>query len=175
MQESIIRLTISTLLLCFGLTGFGQVYEVSYKVKENKKKQVVSVFMKSAADTAVRIRAVNFSIVYDSTCSEVKKYECVFSELWTTFIERGGSVPVKDSLIYDDILYNKRWIFGTGQMPNTENVILPPQSEKPVRVLTVTFAKSCKKAPLYLEEESEFRVNQMGDKDNKAVPWLMIR
>ncbi|MEZ4688413.1 MAG: hypothetical protein R3B47_20840 [Bacteroidia bacterium] len=73
----------------------------------------------------MRIRAINFSVTYDSACSSFKKYACEFSRQWTTYIERSGSVVISDSLSYEGECYSKRWIFGTGQMPNTENVFFP--------------------------------------------------
>lgn len=175
MPQTILRLVSVLFLFALGSSLFAQAYEVSYDVEENKKEKVISIFMRSGADSAIRIRAVNFSIAFDSTCSKVESYDCIFSERWTTFIERSGTIPAKDSLSYDDVVYTSRWIFGTGQMPNTENMILPAITEKPVRILTVTFSKNCKKAPTYPEDEEQFRVNQMGDENNKAVPWVMMR
>jgi hypothetical protein len=178
MPQSLLQCFLGLCLFLLGSFAFAQnyqVYEGSFDITETKKTQKVELYMRSAIDSAIRIRAVNFSIAYDSACSSLSSYDCILSERWTTFIERSGSLPAGDSLQYGEDYFNRRWIFGTGQMPKTENLILPANTDAPIRILTVIFDKKCKNAPLYLEDEKEFRVNQMGDENNKAVPWVMRR
>ena len=169
------RLCLLAAAMLLSTTIFSQVYEVSFATEEMEHARVIDVFMSSTEEESVLIRAINISIAYDSTCATFKGYAFDYSEAWSTYAERNGSIPIKDSLSYGGHTYNSRWIFGTAQMPRTEDVTLPAKGEKPLKILTVTFEKNCPTANLYLEDEKEYPVNQMGDANFKAAPWQIIR
>lgn len=175
MLRKIPIILLTLVLVHLSSTMSAQLYEVSYEIEDQDDKQVIEVYMKSGQDTLTRIRAINFSIVYDSTCNTYSSYTCHFSESWTGYLEREGTSSVKDTTKYNGIHYNTRWLFGTAEMINTKEIDLPLKSEEPVHVLTITMNKLCPDASIYLEDEAEYRVNQMGDINLRPAPWVIIR
>ncbi|MFK7970214.1 MAG: hypothetical protein AB8F95_07595 [Bacteroidia bacterium] len=169
---------LSLLLVVFSFAHFGtaQVYQVNYTFTQIEDSVVVDVYMGSAQNTDVDIKAINFSVAFDSSCHTVSSYTCHFSESWTKFAERGRTLIIEnDSTQYGNVPCNKRWIFGTAQFPRTPDIVLPAKGKEPLKVLTITFGQTCKTPMLYLEDEAEFRVNQMGDKNLRPAAWIILR
>lgn len=132
--------------------------------------------LQSLADTTVPIRALNLSLVFDSTCSDYKGYSTLVEDqatYWGNFLS-ANRIDRPLLRTYQGTAYNVRFSYANAD-PNPNQpqpLILPPASDQPLIVFKIVFEGSC--APtLYLEDQTENPVNQIGSLDNVAIPYAV--
>ena len=127
--------------------------------------------MHSNTEDSFEVRAVNFAILLNDSCTKVIEYDSHFVTIWSQLINR--IFEQKNLAIeHDGHTYNRRWLMGNGYagMPGTKKLILPRRSEPPIQVLEVTFSSKCD-FPVHFEGESP--MNQVGDVNLNPIKWIV--
>ncbi|MEZ4687453.1 MAG: T9SS type A sorting domain-containing protein [Bacteroidia bacterium] len=133
----------------------------------------IAIGLQSLADTAVPIRAISFSFVYDSSCSDFDNYLSILegSGLWGNFLAK-DSLQKPFSVQYQGKNYSARFFYGNADpRPSQPNpAIIPASSEQPRIIFKAVFQGNCL-PEIYMESQIENPVNQIGSVNNNAIPF----
>lgn len=134
----------------------------------------LAIGLQALADTTVPIRALNLSVVFDSTCSDYKGYSSLLENqatYWGTFLS-ANRIDRPLLRTYQGTTYNARFSYANAD-PNPNQpkpLVLPASSDQPLIVFKIVFEGNCTPT-LYLEDETENPVNQIGSVTNTAIPY----
>ncbi len=171
------RLILFLFVSLFGIQLLtAQQIKITYKTSEDGKgKWITQVYLQASSEEAIDVSAVNFSITYRKDCATITSMTTPLDTLWSTMLAR--KVTQSDlALTYHDSVYDTRFLFGTAQppVPPYKPIQAPSTSEAPFHVLTIITEGTCA-ADIYLEDESEFSPNQLGDPTYTPLPYSMER
>ena len=163
-------------LLAFTLylnSSSGQLLRYCTSLQPGNRADTISIGLISLADTAVPIRAISFSFVYDSNCTDFDNYLSILegSGLWGNFLAK-DSLQKPLSIQYNGKSYNARFFYGNADArPNQPNpAIIPASDQQPLTVFRAIFTGTCL-PEIYIENQMENPVNQIGSVDNNAIPF----
>lgn len=129
--------------------------------------------LQSLADTAVPIRSLTLSFAFDTVCAQYDTFTTILSAdtVWRTFLSR-DSVDTGANLMYQGRVYTSRFFYGNADpsFADPKVVFLPPQDQQPLIIMRVLFRGPCS-PQVYVENESENPVSQIGSVDNRAIPY----
>jgi hypothetical protein len=170
-------LSFSLILLasvCFPKTAQGQLLRYCTSMSPGSSgSDTINIGLQSLADTAVPIRAISFSFVFDSTCTDFDTYLSIIegAGLWGNFLAK-DSLQKALSIQYQGKSYNTRYFYGNADpRPSQPNpIIIPASDQQPLVVFRAIFQGSCP-PEIYIESQSENPVNQIGSVDNNAIPF----
>jgi hypothetical protein len=163
------------LMLSLGLSLQAQEVAVSYEIEKNgTDKSSLVVYMQSLTDQDVSIKAVNFSLALPEGCVFVTGQQAIFSSVWTDFLQESSLTTGLD-LNYNNWNYNHRWQYGNADpgLPETTPLIVPANSKERLYVMEIQLEGSCADR-VYLEQQGENRLNQMGDNDVLPIGWTVV-
>lgn len=134
----------------------------------------MKVYLQSLTDQDKAIKAINFSLALPEACVKVTGQEALFSETWTDFLQDLQYTEHLD-LNYNNWHYTRRWQYGNADpgMPNTAPVLAPAQGSDPLMIMQIELEGNCADQ-VYLEQQAENPVNQMGDENVQPIAWTVI-
>jgi hypothetical protein len=169
--------TLISIFFCLVLSfsALGQDVAVSYEILPQDENQAVTqVYLQSLTDQDQTIRAINLSLALPEGCARVVDQNTAFAEAWTEFLQE---VKVNDEvdLSYNNWHYSHRWQYGNADpgMPNTAPVLAPAQGNPPLQIMQIKLEGTCTDK-VYLEEQAENQVNQIGDEKISPIEWTVI-
>jgi hypothetical protein len=167
-----------TFLFLLMLSGLqAQVLELRYQteaVAENQWETTLS--LQALQEDSLIVRAVNFTFLSDSNCAHFLQKTSLLAEAWSATLER-SVLRVADSCSYGDRTYNQRLTYGIAEplgMPGTHSIKVPGSQGKGLPVMRVRYEGSCGQH-IYLEDEQENPVNQMGDQNFNPMVYRIKR
>lgn len=165
------------IFLLFSLSALMQAQDVaiSYEINSQTNEQAtMQIFLQSLTDQDQSIRAINFSLALPAGCVKITGQEAIFSDAWTDYLQEVQMTEQLD-LNYNNWHYSQRWQYGSADpgLPNTAPVIAPAQGNSPLLIMQISLEGSCADK-LYLEQQQENPVNQMGDNDILPIKWTVI-
>lgn len=162
-------------LLALSTTLQAQQIAVSYEIEPNgTDKSTLVLYMQSMTDQEVEVKAVNFSLALPEGCAHVTGQQAIFSDVWTDFLQSSSFTADLD-LSYGNWNYGHRWQYGNADpgLPETTPLIVPAQSKERLYVMEIQLEGSCADR-VYLEQQGENRLNQMGDLDVLPIDWTVV-
>lgn len=169
--------TLSYIILLFSLGALLQAQDVaiSYEIlPQNQNQATMQLYLQSLTDQDQAVKAINFSLALPEGCAKITGQEGVFSKSWTDFLQE---VQIKDGLDlnYNNWNYSQRWQYGSADpgMPNTVPIIAPAQDSEPLLIMTIKLEGGCTDK-VYLEQQGENPVNQMGDDNILPISWTVF-
>lgn len=148
---------------------------ISYEIKSQGLDQAtMQLFLQSITDQDQPIRAINLSMALPTGCAKITGQKSIFSDAWTDFLQE-VQVTDKLDLTYNNWSYSQRWQYGSADpgLPSTTPVIAPAQGKNPLMIMEISLAGNCIDK-LYLEQQVENPVNQMGDENVLPINWTVI-
>jgi len=169
--------TLSYIILLFSVGALLQAQDVaiSYEITpQNENQASMQVYLQSLTDQDQTINAINFSLALPEACVKISGQEAIFSETWTDFLQE---VQMKEGLDlnYNNWHYTQRWQYGSADpgLPTSTTVLAPAQEKEPLLIMKINLEGSCTDI-VYLEQESENPVNQMGDENVLPIAWTVF-
>lgn len=138
-------------------------------------KDILKLYVQSTDSLPITKTAVNFSIVYRSTCETVDSFGQIFSGLWgTTFEGLSTNTVLPVPINYDGINYDRRIQYGNFGFGG---ITIPAVQDPPLQFGTVVFTRTCPDFP-YVEDEGENRLNQwqgpLGPCTYEVIPIVVL-
>ncbi|MFK7971932.1 MAG: T9SS type A sorting domain-containing protein [Bacteroidia bacterium] len=133
----------------------------------------VALGLQSLADTTVSIRALNLSMVFDTTCTDFVSYSTLVEDMQSWGIFFGNdSVTRNINVNYQGETYYARLLYANAdpRPTNPRAVVLPAAEDQPLIIFKAVFQGNCL-PEVYLEDQTENPLNQIGSVDNNAVPY----
>ena len=166
---------IFTLILAFAFTtlAFAQKVALSYEINPADDQGFeLNVYAQSYNEESFDLSALNLSAALPEGCVRVDDAYNMMTDSWSNYLELGTEVE-KLSLQYDAFDFNHRFQYGNADpgLPATSAIILPPSTTEPLLILSQKFKGNC--ADLYLEHQSENRLNQITGPDMKPVDYVI--
>lgn len=163
------------LLFSFGALLQAQDVAISYEITpQNENQASMQVYLQSLTDQDQTINAINFSLALPEACVKITGQEAIFSETWTDFLQK---VQMKEGLDlnYNNWHYTQRWQYGSADpgLPTSTTVLAPAQEKDPLLIMKINLEGSCTDM-IYLEQEAENPVNQMGDENVLPIEWTVF-
>lgn len=148
---------------------------LSYEITPQLNNQAtMQIYLQSMTEQPKAIRAVNFSIAIPEGCAKITGQEGIFTEAWTDFLQEVQMTDKLD-LSYGNWNYSHRWQYGSADpgMPGTSAIMAPAQGEAALEIMKINLEGTCVDK-LYLEQQSENKVNQIGNGDILPINWTVI-
>ncbi len=180
------KLLLTVIFLLATTLVFSQAITVSYEVKTGTlNKDTVYVYMQSNGPTPVSIRGANFSLAFQSSCvysytaafcatedTIVNMEYSYFLSVWNPPIFERCAMTESLNLDYASLNFNARYSYAISDAtpPGLPFNILTVPSAAPLLVLKLSIDRSCV-ANVYLENESENLINQLGDVNFFPIPY----
>lgn len=136
-------------------------------------KNNIKVYMQSTTANDVEIGAVNLSFAHAGTCLDFNPTSSVFTNAWTSFLEKECEVKNLRQ-VYNQHQYDKRLQYGNAEpgLPTTQVITIPANTQPKLLVMEIEFKGACGNA-IYMEDLSENPVNQIGDEQNRSIPYII--
>jgi len=165
------------LVTLFSLSLTAQDAEVvlSYEIEQSTtNKSQMLIYLHSLSHKDQSIKAINFSVVLPTTCVKVIGQQSIFTEAWTDHLQEVQIINNLD-LTYGDWHYSSRWQYGSADpgLPGTTAIIAPAQDKPSILMMTLDLEGTCTDK-IYLEQQYENPVNQIGDANVKPLAWTVI-
>jgi hypothetical protein len=154
----------------------GQDLVLSYEVNPVSEDQTsFSIYMQSMTDADQPIGAINFSLALPEGCVEVLDQQSIFSDAWTHYLENVKLIPQLDHS-YGNWNYSHRWQYGNADpgLPTTLEVVAPARSKDMLKIMELSLKGTCADK-VYLEQQHENSLNQMGDANLKSLSWTVVK
>lgn len=162
-------------LLFLGSLLPAQEVAISYEIVQSTENQAtMQVYLQSLTDQDQAIKAINFSLALPENCVKITGQQSIFSDAWTDYLQEVQMIDQLD-LSYNNWHYTHRWQYGAADpgMPTTTAVIAPAQGKDALMIMEIDLEGSCVDK-LYLEQQAENAVNQMGDGNIFPIEWTVI-
>ncbi len=148
---------------------------ISYEIiPQSDNELVMHVYLQSLTNQDQPIRAINLSLAIPESCVKITGQTAVFSDAWTDYLQE---VQITDQLDlnYNNWHYDNRWQFGSADpgLPNTRAIIAPAQDKAALLIMQIRLKGNCTDK-LYLENQTQNGLNQVGDAQMQAMEWIII-
>jgi hypothetical protein len=170
------------ILLVFSSFLFGQAPQVVISGQTvqglGSAHDTFKVYMESLTGNSIKLRSATLSILHNSSCSN---YDTVtyslFTAIWNQNFQssRVNTLPAPISPAPSGgALYNRRLLYTNTSFFRPPAYVIIPVAPAKVEVLNFTFAGGCTDK-VYMEDESEYILSQLGDSANNTVPFIIRR
>jgi len=173
----IMKYILFTCCFLFSLALSAQQAEVaiSYEIDQITESEAkMHLYLHSLTDQEQAIRAINFSLALPEGCASITGQQSIFSDAWTDYLQEVQLIDELD-LNYNNWHYSSRYQFGAADpgLPGTTAIIAPAQGQAALPIMTISMEGSCVQQ-MYVEQQQENPINQMGDADVMPLGWAVI-
>jgi hypothetical protein len=162
-------------LLLLSMTLPAQEVAISYEIDQKTDNQAtMQIYLQSLTDQDRPVKAINFSLAMPEGCVKIAGQTTILSDAWTDYLQEVQMTDQLD-LNYNNWHYSHRWQYGNADpgLPGTTAIIAPAQGQNPLRIMQINLEGSCADK-LYLEQQAENPVNQMGDENVLPIEWTVF-
>ncbi|MFK7973095.1 MAG: T9SS type A sorting domain-containing protein [Bacteroidia bacterium] len=174
-----IKRTTLLIFLALSTLAYGQVPQIEMSGVTSQgvgtAPDTFRVHLQSLTGSPINVRSATLSILHNSSCATYTGTSySLFMNLWNQFFESVQVNTLTTPSTLGGTSYNQRLMYANVSATTPPVFVSAPVAPATVEVLSFTFSGACTDK-LYLEDNSQFFPNAIGDPANNPIPFRVKR